>query len=163
MIHGLPCNAYNFVLKGQRRIDRKKLKKTKLPNSPLLGRLKQGKDIVFNGKRYKAKDLTYMEQGKKVSFILDTALNSKMRGFAKNSDLLVIESTFSATEEKLAREHKHLTVKHSATTAKNAKARKLALIHISDRYEKDFSEILKDAQKIFRDAFIPKDLDVVNI
>jgi ribonuclease Z len=51
MIHGIPCNAYVFVKKGQIRIDKKKLKKYNLPQSSILQKLKQGKDIEYNGKK----------------------------------------------------------------------------------------------------------------
>jgi len=50
MEHGVPTNAYSFVKKGQRRIDREKLKKSKLPSGPLMKKLKEGKDIVYEVK-----------------------------------------------------------------------------------------------------------------
>ena len=54
MTHGIPCNAYTFVKKGRIRIDKKKLEKTKL-QGPILKRLKEGKDIVYQGKKYLGK------------------------------------------------------------------------------------------------------------
>ena len=47
MTHGIPCNAYAFIKKGKMRIDKEKLKKSKLPFGPLLQKLKQGKNIVY--------------------------------------------------------------------------------------------------------------------
>ena len=46
MFHGVPCNAYSFVKKGQIRIDKNKLKKTKLPSNSLIQQLKLGKNIT---------------------------------------------------------------------------------------------------------------------
>ena len=63
MTHVIPCNGYTFIKKGQIRIDKNKLKKEKIPNGPLLGELKKGKDIIHNSKRYLAKKLTYQRRG----------------------------------------------------------------------------------------------------
>src|SRR4030042_306690 len=46
MTHGLPCNAYSFVKKGKLRIDKEKLKKTKL-QGPIVKKLKEGKDVTY--------------------------------------------------------------------------------------------------------------------
>ena len=54
MMHGIPTHAYAFIIKEKRRLDKAKLKKLKLPNSPLLGQLQSGKDITFNGKKIKS-------------------------------------------------------------------------------------------------------------
>ncbi len=55
MTHWTHTNAYCFVKKGERRIDKIKLKKSKLPSGPLLQQLKEGKDITFNGKKFLSK------------------------------------------------------------------------------------------------------------
>jgi ribonuclease Z len=88
MSHGIPCNAYNFVEKTQIRIDKEKLNKIKI-DGPILKKLKQGKDIVVEGKKYLAKNLTYKQEGKKISFVLDTSFNKKIIPFVKCADLLV--------------------------------------------------------------------------
>ncbi|MCX6751021.1 MAG: MBL fold metallo-hydrolase [Candidatus Pacearchaeota archaeon] len=75
MQHGIPTNAYNFVIKSQFRIDKSKLKKYKIQQGPLLKKIKQGKDIMYNGKKYKAKDLLYGEKGKKISIVLKEHLH----------------------------------------------------------------------------------------
>lgn len=59
MKHRVNCNAYIFVKKGQIRIDKKKLRKLKIPPGKHLAKLKQGKDIIYNGKKYKVRDLTF--------------------------------------------------------------------------------------------------------
>ena len=163
MIHGPHCNAYNFVKKGKLRIDKKKLKKSKLPHGPLLGRLKQGKNISYKGKRYLAKNFTYGETDKKISFVLDTGLNKKIIPFVKDADLLISESSFGAELERRAKEYKHLTSKQAATIAKKAKVKKLVLTHISQRYSKNPKKILGEAKKIFKNSILAKDLDVVEI
>ncbi|MEK6825589.1 MAG: ribonuclease Z [Nanoarchaeota archaeon] len=163
MSHGIPAYAYAFIIKDKIRLDKKKIRKLKLPNSPLLGQLQAGKDIIHNGKTIKAKSLTYVEKGKKVTIILDTEMNPKTVEIAKDSDLLITESTFAKEEEKRAKEYKHLTATQAATIAKKAKAKQLILTHISQRYEHVPQIIEKQAKKIFKNTRIAKDLDVVTV
>ncbi len=163
MTHGTPCNAYSFVKKGKLRIDRDKLKKSKLPSGPLLKKLKDGKNITYKGKKYLAKNLTFQEGSKKISFVFDTSLNKFIVPFVKDSDLLISESTFNSELEEKARKHNHLTAKQAAEIAKKSKSKKLVLTHISQRYEKEPKKILDDAKKIFKNSSIAKDLDVVEI
>lgn len=163
MDHGIPCNAYTFVRKGKIRIDKKKLGKRKLPTGPHLQKLKQGKDITYKGKKYLAKNLTYKEGEKKISFVLDTSFNKKIIPFIKDSDLLVFESTYSDELKSLAKRHHHLTARQVAEAAKKSKSKKLFLVHISQRYGKNPKKIFNEARKIFKSSYIPKDLDVVEI
>ena len=163
MTHGVPCNAYAFVRKGKIRINKQKLARTKLPSGPFLGRLKEGRNITYKGKKYLAKNLTMREGDMKISFIFDTSMNKEIVPFVANSDLLISEATFSSELEEKAKEHKHLTAKQSAEIAKKAKAKKLVLTHISQRYKKEPKKILNDAKKIFKNSFLVKDLDVINL
>ena len=97
--HGPPCNAYAFVEKDKRRLDKKKLEKLKLPQSALLSKLKQGKNVKYKGKTIKAGSVSYLEKGKKIAFILDTKLVDNCYKIAKNADLLISESTYTEKEK----------------------------------------------------------------
>ncbi|HJX50010.1 MAG TPA: ribonuclease Z [Candidatus Nanoarchaeia archaeon] len=163
MQHGIPCNAYSFVKKGNIRIDRNKLKKAKLPNLPLLKNLKHGKDIIFKGKKYLAKNLTFKEKDTKISFIIDTKFNDKIISFAKDSDVIVCEATFSKELEETAKEYMHLTSEQAAQIAKKSNSKKLVLIHISQRYEKNLNQILEEAKKIFKNSMLAEDLKQVKV
>ena len=163
MEHGVPCNAYNFVKKGQRRIDRAKLKKSKLPSGPLMKKLKEGKDIVYEKKKYLAKNLTYSEGDKKISFVLDTLNNKKIIPFVKDSDLLICESNFMADLKDLAKEHLHLTAKQAGEIAKKSKSKKLILTHISQRYDKDIKKLLVEAKKVFKNSSVAEDFDKIEV
>lgn len=163
MDHDIPSLAYSFIIKDRFRLDKKKLKKFKLPNSPILKQLQEGKDIQFNGKKIKAKDVAYLEKGKKLAIILDTKYNEKAVEIAKNSNLAIIESTFLSQEQEKAKEGKHLTAKDAATIAKKAKVKALILTHISQRYEHAPYLIEKEAKKIFRNSKIAKELGTVII
>lgn len=163
MTHGVPCNAYSFVKKGQIRIDREKLKKTKIPNSPILGKLKEGKDIVYGGKKYLAKNLTYKEDDLKISFVLDTSINNQAIKLVKNSDLLVCEASYSSEWEDKAKEFHHLTSKQAGEIAKKSNSKKLIITHISQRHERETDKILAEAKKVFKNTVLVNDLDVVGV
>ena len=162
MTHGVPCNAYNFVKKSLLRIDKKKLEKTGL-SGPVIKKLKEGKDVVFNGKKFLAKNLTYKEEGKKISFVFDTSFNNKIIPFVKDSDLLICESTFGEELEDKAEEYKHLDSKTTAEIAKKSKSKKLILTHISQRYSKNPKKILDSAKKVFKNSVLAKDFDKFEI
>ncbi|MEN7982205.1 MAG: ribonuclease Z [Nanoarchaeota archaeon] len=163
MQHRIPCNAYSFVKKGQIRIDRKKLKNSKIPSGPILKKLKQGKDIIYKNKKYFAKNLTYSEGDKKITIIMDTLLNTKIVPFTKNSNILISEASFSHEIQNQAKKYKHMTIKQAAEVAKKSKSKKLILTHISQRYENKSKEILKEAKKIFKNTEIAKDLEKFEI
>ncbi len=162
MTHGVPCNAYSFVKKSLLRIDKKKLEKTKL-SGPIISKFKEGKNITFNGKTFLAKNLTYQEEGKKISFVLDTSFNDKIIPFVKNSDLLICESTFGDELKDKADEYKHLNASKSAEIAKKSKSKKLILTHISQRYTKNPKDILNSAKKIFKNSVLAQDFDKFEI
>jgi ribonuclease Z len=159
MNHGIPCNAYSFILKEKIRINKKQLEKLKISPGPLLQKLKQGKDIISNGKRYSVKQLTYTEKKKKISFVFDTSYDKRISSFAKESDLLICESAFDSSLEEKAKEFKHLTSKQAAEIAKNSKSKKLILTHISQRYSKNPEEILSQAKKYFKNSVLAQDFD----
>jgi ribonuclease Z len=163
MVHGIPCNAYVFVKKGQIRIDKKKLKKSKLPSGPLLQKIKQGKNITYKGKKYLAKNLTFSEGNKKISFVFDTSINKNIVPFVKDSNILICESSFDSGLENRAKEYKHLTAKQAGEIAKKSKSKKLILTHISQRYDKNPKKILNDAKKVFKNSFLVKDLDKIEV
>jgi len=163
MTHSVPCNAYSFVLKDKLRIDKKKLEKAKIPAGPLLQDLKKGKNISFNGKKYNTKNLTYLEKGKKISFVLDTSLNNKIVPFVKNSNLFVSECSFDKQRKDLAKEFFHLTSEQVGNIAKKANVEKLIITHLSSRYDKEPKKILSEVKEIFPKVVLANDLDKVEI
>ncbi len=161
MIHGVACNAYSFVKKEQVRIDKSKLKKFGIREGPHLKDLKKGKNMKYNGKMYKARNLTYEEEGKKITFVFDTKINDKIVPFARNSDLFVCEA--SSVDKEGAKKYQHMMAEQAAETAKKAKVKKLVLSHISQRTERDLNGNLSRAKKKFGNIIIAKDLYSVEI
>ena len=163
MEHGIPTNAYNFVIKDKFRIDKEKLKKSKLSTGKHLSELQKGNDVVYDGKKYKAKDFLYEEKGKKISIVLDTKFNSRIEKFVQNANLFICESSFDSELEETANEHLHMTAGQVGKIAKKAKVKKLILTHVSQRYDLKLKELLDDAKKEFKDVQIAKDFDEVEI
>ena len=139
------------------------MKKFKIGEGIHLRDLKNGKNIIYEKKKYKFKDLTFKEADKKVCFVLDTKDNKKIVPFAKDSDLLICESSFGSDLKDLAKEHLHLTADQAATIAKKAKVGELILTHIGGRYEADVGSLEKDAKKIFKKVNVAQDFDVVEM
>jgi ribonuclease Z len=163
MVHGPLCNAYSFVLKGRTRIDKKKLKKLGIKPGRHLSDLKKSGHIIYNGKKYAAKNLVFNEEEKKVSFVMDTSMNDRIVPFVKNADLLVCEAGFGDEISKKAGDYMHLTSGQAGEIAKKAKVKKLYLAHISERYENSSDVLLAQARKHFRNTHIPKDMDTAEI
>lgn len=159
MEHGLPCNAYNFVKKGQIRIDKQKLKKYKISPGPLLKNLKENKDIEIQGKKYKVSDLTFKEDDLKISVVMDTKMNKKIIPFVKDANIFVCESAYSSELEKEAEEHKHMIMAQVAEIAKKANVKKLILTHISSRHMRELKDLSKEVKNIFSESYFVKDFD----
>tara|TARA_Y100000310_G_C20664005_1_gene806422 strand:+ start:1360 stop:2256 length:897 start_codon:yes stop_codon:yes gene_type:complete len=162
--HSSPVNGYMFEEKPKLRIDKNKLKKLKIPlkDKSKLSQLTKGKNIRINGKLIKSKNITYKQATKKISFIFDTKKCSNINKLAKDADLAIIESTLE-DNEKLARDHKHLTVTQAAKIAKQSKVKKLILTHISQRYEFKAKRLEKLANKNFKNSKIAKDFMVIEV
>lgn len=154
--HGIPCLGYKFEEKEKRRIDTEKIKKLKIPDGPLLGKLQQGKSIEWKGRKYKAKDLTTAVNGKKVGLIFDTRLTDTCYSIGKDVDVLVGEATFSNELKDHAYKFFHMTAGQSAEIAKQSGAKRLILSHFSQRY-KDTKVLLKEAKEEFKHTELAKD------
>lgn len=157
MQHGTSTLAYSFIEKNKIKIKKEKLKKYKIQGK-IISQLQQGKNIKWHGKTIKAKGLTYLQKGKKITFIFDTKINSGCRKIAKNSDLLISEAVYSEKEKQIAGDYKHLTAKQAALIAKESKSKKLILTHISQRYENNENLILNEAKKVFKNTILSDDL-----
>ncbi|MBT7102016.1 ribonuclease Z [archaeon] len=163
MDHDAPAVAYSFVVKEKMRLDKAKLKKMKVPNSPLVGELVKGKTVEIGGKKINGKKLMYKEDARKVVVVMDTRYNEGAVKLAKGADLLISEATYSKEEQEIADEYGHLSSVGAAKIAKKAKVKGLVLMHLSQRYEAIPKVILKEAKEVFKDVIIPEDLDEVEL
>ena len=160
--HNIPCVGYTFKEKDRRRIDLGKTKKLGIPPGPDLGKLQQGKSIVWKGKKVTPDATTYVVQGKKIAYVVDTAPTKEITKLAKDADVFICEGTFGEELKDRAHEYKHLTVVDAATFAKKAKAKQLFLTHFSPRYPST-KDLEKQAKKVFPDTTCAKDLQQVKL
>ncbi len=160
--HITPCLAYSFKEMDRRKINLNYLKKFNLAQHPLLGDLQKGKNIVYKGKKISAQKATTVIPGKKITIIMDTAPTKNAVKIAKNSDVLIVESTWSKELEKFVMKRKHMTAELAAKMAKQAGAKKLILTHFSQRY-KDMKQLEVEAKRIFKNVVLAEDFMQINI
>lgn len=143
-----------------------KLAELGIPAGPIYGKLKQGQTVTLaDGRTINGKDFVGESKlGRVVTIFGDTRFTARSSEFAKNSDVVVHESTFNKNEAKLARAYFHSTTQQAASIAKEAKARKLMLTHISARYlAKEAKELEAEAQEIFPNTQLARDFDIIDI
>ncbi|MDD2679041.1 MAG: ribonuclease Z [Candidatus Nanoarchaeia archaeon] len=154
--HGVTGNGYYLVTKPLRRINVDYTKKFGLIKHPLLGDLQEGKDIVYKGKRISAKNATYLDTIRKLAYISDTKYFDNLIEYAKNSDLLICEATFSKKDEEKCKDYNHLSSAQAAMIAKKSNSKQLIMTHISQRYGN--SKLLEeDAKKVFKNSLYAHD------
>jgi len=160
--HSAKVYGYSFIENDKRKINMDYLKRFNLTKHILLGDLQRGKDIVYEGKKIKSKDATTLAKGKKLTIITDTRYCDNAVRLAKDSDVLVCESTYDKELKDKAKEYKHLTTEDAAMIAKKSKSKKLILTHFSQRYS-NVGFLVKEARKIFKNAIDAKDFMKVEI
>jgi len=161
--HDTSAVAYSFSVKEKNRLDKEKLAKLKIPNSPLVGELVKGKIVEINGKKIDGKKLMYKDIARKVSFLMDTRMCEGAVDIAKGADVLISEATYSKEESEVAMEHGHLTSVDAAKIAKKAKVKALVLMHLSQRYDEIPKVILKEAKEVFENTRVVEDLDEIEL
>lgn len=100
--------------------------------------------------------------GKVVTYCVDTRPCDTSIELAHNADLLIHDATFDAGEEKRAEQTGHSTVEQAAQIATKAGVKRLALTHISARYDnEDEVRLLAHAQKVFAKTVLGSDLKII--
>jgi len=105
-------------------------------------------------------DVSVPRPGQRVAFVLDTQLCDGAESLAEGADLLVCEATFLHRDASLAAQYKHLTARQAGRLAREAGARRLVLVHFSQRYA-DLAEFAEEAGQEHGDVVVARDLDVV--
>ena len=155
--HSAECVGFSFIEKDTRRINVSYIK-----SGPILGKLQEGKDVTYNGKKIKSSDLTYLVEGKKISYIADTLPCNGANKLAQNADLLISEGTHLSDIKEKTRKYMHLTVKDAALIASENNAQQLVITHISPRY-KSTSEIVSEARTYFDNTIVAEDFMKIKV
>ncbi|WP_034550306.1 ribonuclease Z [Carnobacterium funditum] len=165
--HGIESFGYRIEESDhQGSLQVEKLKESGIPFGPLYGKLKNGETITlsdgrsFNGLDY----IGETQKGRVVAILGDTKMTRNSRILAKNADVLVHESTFEGSDQKMARDYNHSTNVDAASVAKAANVKQLFLTHISARYlGKDVIALEKEAKQYFKQTKVAKDFEEYNI
>jgi ribonuclease Z len=146
--HSVPCVGYSFIEKDTRKINLEKAKKLGLIEGPLLGKLQRGDSVKIKDKTIHPDDVSTIKKGKKVAFIMDTALTEGCYELAENADILISEATFESSKKEKASQFKHLTAEQVALIANRSGVKKLILTHFSQRY-KSLADLEEEAKGFF--------------
>ena len=130
-----------------------------VPVGPAFGKLHNGEEIEIDGRTIKPEQvLGPPRKGIKITYSGDTRPCEEMIMFARDSTLLIHESTFIQKEAQNAEEYGHSTSKDAAFVARVSNSKKLIITHISTRYGEEYAQImLKEAQEIFENTELAED------
>ena len=137
-----------------------KAKALNVPMGPLWGKLQKGESVTASDGKTVTPDqvLGPSRSGRKFSYVTDTLYKPSIADEVRGSDLLICEGMFEEALIDQAREKKHMTAKQAAMIARDAGAKRMAMIHYSPRYtDRELSVLLDEARTIFPAAELTKD------
>jgi ribonuclease Z len=157
--HNVPSLAYSIEEKKKPRFLRKKAIELGVPVGPAFGRLHNGEEVEIDGRIIKPEQvLGEPRKGIKLTYSGDTMPCEEMIEFAKDSTLLIHESTFTSEEAQNALDHGHSTASDAGYVAKQSNSERLIITHISTRYGESYSKILlKEAKEVFENTELAHD------
>ncbi|MGB9732613.1 MAG: ribonuclease Z [Candidatus Micrarchaeia archaeon] len=153
--HTIKCYGYSFSERRKRRFIKEKCDALGIKGRDYSILSKRG-FIIKNGKRIGIREVTYIQEGRKIVYATDTRPCATTVRASRNADLLIHEATFTEKEKGLARERKHSTAKEAAIVAMKAHAKLLVLTHLSARYRNTLP-IKKEAGKLFENVVVARD------
>jgi ribonuclease Z len=135
-----------------------KAKALGVPEGRLWHRLQHGEAVTMEGRTVEPTQVSDPpRQGRRIVISGDTRPYPEMIELARGADLLIHEATFSHELQERAEEDGHTTAREAAEVAREAGAKRLALVHISSRYF-DPGVLLEEARQVFEDVFVAEDL-----
>ena len=163
--HVTPSLAYAFVEKQRPgKFHPEKARALSVPEGELWSKLQHGDKVkLANGQVVRPEEvLGSPRKGRKIVYTGDTRPFSGFAKFAAHADLVIHDSTFDDALGEKAELDGHSTPSQAATEAKEAKAKKLVLTHISARYA-DAGLLLEQAQKVFKNTLVAEDFMVLEL
>lgn len=161
--HNVPSLAYSIEEKKKPRFLREKAIELGVPVGPDFGKLHNGEEVEINDKIIKPEQvLGEPRKGIKITYSGDTIPCEEMVQLAKDSTLLIHESTYKQEDKDKAEENFHSTSTDAALIAKESNSKELILTHISTRY-KDTKDMLNEAREVFKNTKLAKDLMTIKL
>ena len=160
---GPDCFGYLFKEKGHHPFLAEKAELLGIPQGPWRRDLVQGKPTTLQDGRvvHPEEVLGDFEPGTHLTIVGDSGETETILPYCSGADGLVIEGTYLAEEEEMARQFAHLTAREAANLAAKAKVGQLFLTHISRRYRD--RDVEKEARAVFPNTTIVHDFDIFQI
>ena len=155
--------AYSFQEASHRKFQKQKALDMGIPEGRLFSKLQRGEQVEVDGKTF-TPDMVLSQPipGRKIVYTGDTRYMPELAEFSLNADILIHEATYSIEEEEKLAEAHHSTTQQAAQTAQDAKAQKLYLTHISQRYTEP-EKLEAEAQQIFPESHVASDYQRIKI
>ena len=163
--HIVPSLGYALIERDRPgKFDRAKAEALGIPPGPLYSKLVRGEAVEINGKVI-TPDMVVgpKRKGRKIVYTGDTRPTDRIVEIAKDADLLIHDSSFTSDLMDWAIQTKHSTAREAAEVAKKANVRQLVLTHISARYSKDVSPLLKEAKDVFENVVVAEDFMTIDV
>ena len=161
--HNVPSLAYSIEELKKPRFLREKAIELGVPVGPDFGRLHNGEEVEVDGKIIKPEQvLGPRRKGNKIVYSGDTTPCEEMVEFAKDSTILIHESTYMTEDADKAEENFHSTSADAAEIAKASNSKELVLTHFSTRYKKT-DEMLKQAKDVFENTKLANDFMRIDV
>lgn len=131
---------------------------------PDFSRLQAGQTVELPGGRVIKPEQVMgpARPGRKVVYAGDTRPCERLIELARDADVLIHDCTLANELADKAAESGHSTPAEAAEVARRAGVKQLVLVHISPRYTDD-AELLREAQQIFPNVIVARDLMELNV
>jgi len=156
---GPGCFGFTFEERSRRPFLIDEAERLGVPAGPERKRLVQDEPITLADGTSVHPDqvLGKARPGAKLVYVGDASRVNDLISQAQEADALVIEATYLSADGELAEQFSHLTATEVATLAREAGVKTLYINHISRRYPG--REVLEEAQSIFPNTIVARDLD----
>ncbi len=157
------CRSVGYALveddrKG--RFDREKAEEELgIPPGPKYSKLHSGEPVEHDGRTVQPEEVVGPPRpGRRFVYTGDTMPTQPVVEASEDADLLVHDATFAEDRKERAKATAHSTAREAADVARQAGAKRLALIHVSTRYAGDPSPLAEEARDTFEgEVLVPDD------
>lgn len=151
--HRVPCAGFLFREKQPPlNVDKFKITKYGLSIAEITT-AKRGEDIVREEEVIPNGEVTYRPYApRSYAYLSDTNFSAKAATLCHGVDLMYHEATYSAEEQRNAKDRGHSTSTDAARAALKAEARRLVIGHYSSRY-KDEQVLVDEARTLFAETY----------
>ncbi|MCS6914952.1 MAG: ribonuclease Z [Myxococcales bacterium] len=159
--HRVDCYGYRLVERDGRRMLPERLAALGLRGARI-GELVARGQVEEGGRTVRLEEVSVPRPGQRFAFVMDTRPCVGAEALADQADLLVCESTYLSSEERLAHDYYHMTAAQAGQLARRAGVRRLVLTHFSERYPHG-GPLREEAAAFHDDVLAADDLITVRV